>query len=171
MKTKLILSLVMALILTSSYVSLFAQNEHGQSSAQIGGGKVTIEYGRPALKGRDLNTWLPVGKLWRLGADIPTTLTSDVDLVLGDKTVPKGTYTLVAKHVEKGKWNLLVLSKGGAQNFDPSGVVAEVPLKVSEPKSPVELLTIDVSGKGKNGILTITWGTLKASTDLQAKKS
>src|SRR4051812_36287225 len=58
--------------------------------------KIRVDYGQPHLRGRRINTdsLVPFDKPWRLGANDPTTLTTDVDLVIGGANVPKGTYVL-----------------------------------------------------------------------------
>src|SRR5215208_4747072 len=53
---------------------------------------IRIDYGQPHLRGRVLHTdsLVPYDKPWRLGANTATILTTDVDLVLGGATIPKG---------------------------------------------------------------------------------
>src|SRR5688572_31372499 len=56
---------------------------------------ITIQYGRPYLKGRTIGQDIvPYSEVWRVGADEATTLTSDADLVFGDLTVPAGSHTI-----------------------------------------------------------------------------
>src|SRR6266851_9667199 len=65
------------------------------TSITLGGHAVTIEYNAPSARGRKVEGGLiPYGSVWRLGADSATTLTTDVNLVIGDLRVPKGVYTL-----------------------------------------------------------------------------
>src|SRR5215208_5176767 len=66
-------------------------------SAMVGGKKVSIEYGRPALNGRkmaDLLTQLPADRIWRAGMDQATTLTTEGDITVGGKPVRAGRYTV-----------------------------------------------------------------------------
>src|SRR5512132_1444654 len=66
-------------------------------SALVGGKKVSVEYGRPALKGRkmgDLLSQLPADRIWRAGMDQATTLTAEGDITVGGKPVKAGKYTL-----------------------------------------------------------------------------
>ena len=49
-------------------------------TAELGGKKVAVEYGRPSLQGRavkDLLAQLPANRVWRAGVDQATTLTTD----------------------------------------------------------------------------------------------
>ncbi len=71
-----------------------------------GGKKVVIDYGSPEAHGRKvMGELVPYDKVWRLGANKATHLTTTVDLVIGGQTVPAGTYTLFVVP-SKDKWTL-----------------------------------------------------------------
>ncbi len=55
---------------------------------------VTVTYGRPGLKGRDLSSLAPAGEVWRTGANEASTITFSTDVNFGGEDVPAGTYTL-----------------------------------------------------------------------------
>ncbi|HEX8183720.1 MAG TPA: DUF2911 domain-containing protein, partial [Blastocatellia bacterium] len=133
-------------------------SDRGQTTLQIEGGAVSVEYGRPALKGRDLEKMIRPGQEWRMGSNAATTFTTDVDLVFGDKPVPKGKYILKAKLVEQEKWLLLFQSEGQEQ-------AAEVPLTLQRVDSPAELMTIELVRKGSGGSFILHWGDLALSAD------
>jgi hypothetical protein len=135
-------------------------NERGTVKATIGSATVTIDYGRPTLKGRDLTKLIQPGAVWRIGSDAPTTIESDADLDFGGTRVPKGKHILLAPYLGPGKWSLVVSSKGASQ-YDPSDKLAEVPMQLQESKAPVEEFTIQLSAKGSQGIIEIAWGTMR----------
>ena len=82
-----------ALMLILSTPILHAQvNPRGETTLELNGGKVTVEFGRPSLKGRDIKTMIHPGEQWRLGADGDTTLTTEVGLRFGESSVARGTY-------------------------------------------------------------------------------
>ena len=144
---------------------LLAQaNPRGEASCSSG--KVTIDYGRPSAKGRDVMGMIKPGSHWRMGADGATTLKTDVDLTFGDKTVPKGSYTLVAHFVEKEKWNLVVVKSGGSAS-NAADVIAEVPGMLETGQDPVEQMTIELTDKGSDGKLVLTWTTYRMSIDFK----
>lgn len=144
-------------------------NEHAEVKTVIGSAKVSITYNRPTLKGRDLGKLVHPGDLWRMGADIPTSLESDEDLDFGGTRVPKGKYILLARYVQPGEWRL-VISTQDRMHYEPSAKVAEVPLEVEEGKDPVEELTIQLTNKGGRGMLEIAWGGQRLMTTFAPAK-
>jgi DUF2911 family protein len=137
---------------------------------------VKIDYGQPHARGRMVAGALEadIGKAWRLGANAATALTSDVDLIIGGTTVPKGTYTLFAE-TNPGAWKLIINKKTGAEGleYDAAADVAKVPLKSRTLASPIESLTIWLipgADGALNGELRIAWGTLEHSVDWSVKQ-
>ena len=127
-------------------------NPRGETKASVSGKDVSIEYGRPSLKGRDMLAQAQVGKAWRLGADAATTLTTDADLAFGDVLVPKGAYILTATKVEADVWHLNVLNKADRAK------VADIPLPAGKTDEPVETLTIKIKAEGDKGKFKMLWG-------------
>ncbi len=140
--------------------SATANPDRGEAVLDLDGGKVSVDYGRPALKGRDIMGLLSPGDEWRMGANSATTLTTDVDLKFGDKTVPKGKYVLTAKRVDKDNWQLIISDEDKSH-------VAEAPLAMEKTDDSVELMTINLTKQGNGGRFTLHWGTYALTTDFQ----
>jgi hypothetical protein len=139
--------------------ALAQSNPRGEAKATLAGKTVSIEYGRPSLKGRDMLGEAKVGSPWRLGADGATTLETETDLAFGDAKLPKGKYILRATKVSEGQWQLNV-HRPSAENARQHGEkVADVPLAASTLPEPVETFTIELSGQDKKGELALKWGT------------
>jgi hypothetical protein len=140
---------------------VFAQmaGDRGEAVLDVTGGKVSVEYGRPALAGRDIKAMIQPGMEWRMGSNAATTLTTDVDLKFGSKVVGKGKYVLKAKFVEEGKWHLLIVKD--------QATVAEVPLTLGSNTSPAEKVTINLEKQGSGAVFILSWGNLKLSTPFQ----
>ena len=149
--------------------SLAHGNDRGDVKATIGGAHVSVDYGRPSLKGRDPLKMIQPGKVWRLGSDAPTTLESDRDLNFGGTVVPKGKHILLARYVESGKWELVFSSKPAMQ-FEPGVQIAEVPLKFEESSDSIEIVTIRISVKGETGSIEIAWGKMRLSASFTATR-
>lgn len=64
-------------------------------SQTIGTTVVTITYGRPGVKGRDVFGGLEAyGEVWRTGANESTAITFSDDVTIEGETLPAGTYSL-----------------------------------------------------------------------------
>lgn len=149
--------------------SLAHGNERGTAKATLGSAAVTIDYGRPMLKGRDLMKMIQPGSVWRIGADAPTTIDSDADLNFGGTRVPKGKHILLAHYMGPGKWSLIVSSKPASQ-YEPGAKLAEVPMDVQEGKDPVEETTIQLSAKDGEGVIEIAWGSARLTGSFSVAK-
>jgi hypothetical protein len=140
--------------------SAFAQgNPRGEAKAMVAGKAVSIDYGRPSLKGRDMLGQAQIGQAWRMGADTATSLKTDADLSFGSVAVPKGEYVLTATKVAADQWHLNVLSQADRSK------VAEIPLSQGKLDTSVEMFTIALKGEKDKGEFEMNWGTtaLKAA--------
>ena len=113
MKRFLSLAAGLALATTS-----FAQDRPRAATppTTVGGKKVTVDYGRPSLKGRkmdELLKQLPEDRMWRAGEDQVTTLTTEGDIMLGGKKVPAGRYSLYVYAPATGDWSIAFNSDQG----------------------------------------------------------
>ena len=155
--------------LFTSFTTLAHGNDRGEAKATVGSANVSIDYGRPMLKGRDLMKMMPVGGVWRIGADAPTTITSNVDLDFGGTRVAKGNHILLTRLAEPGKWSLVVSSKGAFQ-YEPSAKLAEVPIDLQDGKESVEQLTLTLTNKDGRGVIEIAWGTSRLTASFAPAK-
>jgi hypothetical protein len=150
-------------------------NPRGTSTLTIRGKTVSVDYGRPALKGRTTDALLgrlKAGGVWRLGADSSTTFKTGIDLAFGDVTIPAGEYSIWMQRQEDNSWKLLFdkqHGQWGEPEPDPSQCFASVPLVGSTPAAPIELLTLTLSKADGGGTLTIQWGTLEVAASFKAK--
>ena len=137
--------------------------ERGEAKGTVAGKAVTIDYGRPSLKGRDMLAQAQVGQAWRMGANAPTALKTEADLSFGSATVPKGEYILTATKLAADQWQLNVLAKVDRAK------VADAPLATKTLGESVEQFTIDLSGEGSKGELRLRWGTTALATAFTGK--
>jgi hypothetical protein len=145
-----------------------AQNPRGKAEATIGGKKVSVEYGQPKLRGRDVLSEAPVGTVWRTGADKSTTFTTEADLVIGTTAIPKGSYSLFTKRTGDKTWALVFNKQTGqwGTDHDASQDLAEVPLTWEQKDSGPELFTIELAPAGS---IRLIWGKHVLATPFKAK--
>lgn len=150
---------VIAFVLMAGAAPVMAHGApRGEAKGTVAGKAIVVDYGRPSLAGRDMLGKAEVGTPWRMGADAPTTLTTEADLTFGAAQVPKGSYVLKATKTAPDQWVLNVLKKDGGQ-------VADVPLVSGTLADSVETFTIEVHADKDKGDLELKWGvtSLKAA--------
>lgn len=139
---------------------------HETVTATLGGKKVTIEYGRPSMKGREIfGKLVPYGEVWRTGADEATILTTEGDLMLGSLHVPAGSYSLFTIPAADG-WTIIVNNTAkqmGAFKYDEKTDLGRAKMK-TEKAPATQQFTIALEPKGANaGTLRMTWDTVSAT--------
>jgi Protein of unknown function (DUF2911) len=160
----------------------------GKAEATINGKKVTIEYGRPALKGRTLDALmkdLPEDRIWRAGENQVTTLDTQTALNIGGKPIPPGKYSLYVHAPAQGDWALVInknlgIALGEIWKEAPAEMkkepwprldgysnvlkdeVARVPMKKGTGPA-ADVFTIAIKGDA----LTLSWGDSHWSTTIK----
>ena len=131
--------------------------------ASIAGATVTVVYGRPALRGRDLRVLVPFGQLWRTGANNATELRTDRTLRLGALTLEPGRYSLFTLPRADG-WTLIVNRQTGQSGLehDESQDIGRVEMSVQPLPAFVDRFTIVVESAAGGGVLRLQWGGTEA---------
>lgn len=124
--------------------------------ATLAGATIWIAYGRPARRERAI--WggvVPWNQVWRLGADMATQLSTDVDLTVGSAVVPAGEYSLWMLPGE-GETLLIVNRQTGqfGTQYDARQDLARLPMQRTATPVSVERLTLTVG----EGLLRVEWG-------------
>lgn len=147
---------------------------HEKTSITVAGKTITVEYGRPYLKGRKAvgGDLVPYGKVWRTGADEATTLTTTGDLDINGLNVPAGTYAMFTIPSPDG-WKL-ILSKNakqwGAFSYKETEDLGRTDMKVTKLSSPVEQFTIKLEPAGGNkATMKMSWENTEASVPITVK--
>jgi Protein of unknown function (DUF2911) len=138
---------------------------HVRSEFVIDGANISIEYGRPSIKGRTVGKEVATyGEEWRTGADEATTIKTDKGLMFGALHVNPGTYTLYTLPGEK-QWQLIISKKTGQWGIPyPKGEdVGRAPMTVSTAPAATEQLTISIEDTKTGGTLHLDWGTTRVS--------
>ena len=133
------------------------------ASSQVQDKVLRVLYSRPQLKGRNLKTLIPNGKLWRTGANESTEITFFKDAEIDSKTVPIGRYTLYTIPDET-TWTIILNKKvntWGAYAYDSSQDLLRVKVPVEYSDENLEAFSITVKGKGSSAFLYLGWDDLR----------
>jgi hypothetical protein len=121
----------------------------------FGTGSIELNYSRPAKKGRVImGDLVPYGKVWRTGANNPTTITFSEDVTIGGKEVKAGKYGLLSIPDEK-KWTIIISKDAINQpaDYKEENDVARVEATVAILPFEIENFTIgiaDITGNSCN---------------------
>jgi hypothetical protein len=159
----------------------------GSEGPEYRGGKwIEITSGRPIKRGRDVlggsgenygKVANPDAPVWRAGANNTTQLKTEVPIVLNNKTIAPGTYTMFID-LKPNNWTLIVSNWKAQERYDPKNTaelfgaygytpdkdVVRAPMTHATLPFSMEQLTwafTDMSETG--GKLTIMWDKSVAS--------
>ncbi len=158
-------------VAVASAVPVGAQTERGKAELKAGSGAITLDYGRPSLKGRDMLSELKPGSFWRMGMNQAAVFTTPVDLAFGATKIAKGSYSLWLKKAGD-KFELVFNSQTGqwGTQHDTAKDVASVVLKQDPLPTAVETFTMDLKSAAKGGDLGLSWGTTKLTAGFELGK-
>ena len=134
-------------------------------TTNAGGAAITLDYGRPAKRGRVLyGSLVPYGQVWRTGANAATQIRTDRSLDFGGTVVPAGFYTLWTIPGPDG-WKLLFNSQTGQWGTAHNATldVFTVDMKVAPLAQVVERFTISIEEQPTGGTVNLDWDTTRAS--------
>ncbi|WP_378187418.1 DUF2911 domain-containing protein [Aquimarina sp. W85] len=124
-----------------------------------------LYYNRPFVKERKIfGNLVPYNQIWRTGANEPTTLTFDKDILLDGSLLKKGTYSLWTVP-KPSSWKILLNSRQYCWGINLDGSVARDPqydaLVIEVPSYQltelVEQFTISFKNKNEFIMLTLEW--------------
>jgi hypothetical protein len=124
---------------------------YDSATISVGGGQAKVCYSRPALRGRVMlgGEAAPWGRLWRFGANEPTTIHLSTAADIAGAEVEPGSYSLYVVPQSEGDWTLIVnrsTSQWGheAQYTEEveSQEVGRFPVRAEAVDEPVESFTI-----------------------------
>ena len=129
---------------------------------KVGLTDVTLEYSRPAMKGRTIfGDLVPFDKVWRTGANENTKVTFSTDVTVGGKKLKKGTYAVYTKP-GKQTWDVIFYSDatnwGNPKTWDETKVAAQVQATVQQMPMKIESFTMTFDDLTNNSaVLGILW--------------
>lgn len=175
MKKKSFLILLTLIIVTSSFAQLKSPNASPRSNISqiIGLVSVNLDYSRPSKKSREIFGGLvPYNKIWRTGANNPTTISFSDYVKINNQLISAGEYHLYSVPTES-TLDLVIYEKtdawGSLPTFDKSKVIARVTSDFIDLPNTVETFTISFENISNNGsTLNIMWDNKLAMYNIDA---
>jgi hypothetical protein len=175
--TKRILAALVLMSVTAASL-VWAQSPPATATGTINGKSLSVRYSAPSVRGRQifgaggLLSKDPTYPTWRAGANSATTFTTDADLMVGNVSVPKGTYTLYAWVQNPDSWDLIINKQTGQWGlmYDAKQDLGRVKMSMSKPPKLVETLKYSIADKGKGtGELRLEWEHRVATVPITVK--
>jgi tetratricopeptide (TPR) repeat protein len=151
---------IIHLIIILSFFSTYSQVKTPPSSPNskiiqtIGLTELIIDYSRPSIKGRKIMGGLvPFGKLWRTGANKNTTISFNDEIIINEKLIPKGGYSIFTIPNSK-TWDVFLYDnysdKSGQplnsiNNWNSKMIICKITVPVIPLNNKIETFTISVS--------------------------
>jgi Protein of unknown function (DUF2911) len=156
----LIVSLPLAAQTPPPALKLPRVSQHMVATQTVGLTDITVDYSRPAVKGRAIwGALVPYDKVWRTGANEATQISFSDDVTIDGKALPKGTYSL---HTIPGKdsWTLIfnkTAKQWGSFNYKQEDDALRVTAKPAKANF-MELMTINFPNvTNDNATVVIRW--------------
>jgi len=169
MKAKLTLTMFLLFAVTTLFAQGMAK-ERKSPHETVSKKNITITYGRPYKKGRDIfGGIVPYDQVWRTGADEATEITLSKDCMFAGKSLKAGTYVMYTIP-GKTSWTIILnseLAQWGAFGYDKvkDKNVLEVSVPAEQSKKLTEEFTIKIAKKG----FTLCWDKTKVKVPVRFK--
>ena len=147
-------------------LQLPAASPKASVTQKVGLTDVTVRYSRPAVAGRKV--WgglVPLGEVWRTGADENTTLSFTSPVTVGGKTLPAGTYGLHTIPGEK-EWTVILSTQAnawGSYSYDPKEDAVRFTAVPKEGPLEERLLFTLADPTDRSVAVTLAWEKLRLS--------
>lgn len=166
----------------NAYIQKFVQREEVASVkplnkqdsvlTTINGVEMRIDYSRPSKRGRVIfGEVVPWNRIWRTGANAPTKLALNKSIYFDGKELPAGLYSIFTLPAKDG-FTLIINKQTNmwGTDHDPTFDFLQIPMKTKKLKEPVDMMSIDISQAGKEGIISISWDRLKTYATFKVNK-
>ena len=168
-------AIVVAMGMVGSALPAVAQvkaSEIGGMFQVIDGTKITMEYSRPRVRGRDPlfgTKAVHWGEVWTPGANYATTLETDKAITLDGRAVPKGKYSVWFVVRQSGEWTVVLDPKWKRfHHTPPDSTPAQIRFPVRTHEAPfTEVLTWSMPAlRVDGGTLAMNWERINVSVNV-----
>ena len=164
MKFKLLTFLMVAATLSiQAQIKTPAPSPSATISQAIGLTDVSVDYSRPAMRGRTIyGDLVPYGKVWRTGANMRTKISFSTDVTIGGKELKSGTYAILTVP-NADSWDVIFYTEyaaGGAPaELDETKVALKTTVKTDSLPYEMESFTIGIGDLAdpNSGMIYIMW--------------
>ena len=170
MSKSLLVGVLLLSIQRLAQIQLPAASPAATVAQAVGLATVSVEYSRPALKGRTMfGDQLPYGKVWRTGANRSTKFTVSDQILINGKSLPAGSYGLFTIP-GPSQW-VIILNKdaigSGAFNYKPENDLIRVRVNAQK-TAPTEYFTIEFTDfTPTTANLSLRWETTEVKLPLK----
>jgi len=159
----------LTMLLAMMSVAAIAQQKSSPAKTAEGtvkGSKITISYSSPAVKGRTIwGDLVPLGQVWRAGADDATTFETSKDIKIQGQTLPAGKYSFFIIPGETSSTFIFnkEAKQWGAYKYDESKDALRVNVTSNQTQTLEENLVYEV----KADSFEVRWEYGKASAKVE----
>lgn len=179
-RAKALIALIALAAMTAAPLPLAAQiraSEPASVSQTIDGTKITIDYSRPRLRGRDAifgTKNVAWDEVWTPGANYATTLETSGDITLDGHAVPKGKYSVWMVVRKSGPWTFVLDPRPKLFHMEhPDSTSQQIRFPVKAQNGPVtDVLTWsfpDVRATGAT--IAMAWVKTRVAVEAAVKPS
>jgi len=137
-------------------------------SQTIGLTKVSLTYGRPSVRDREIFGGLvPFNRVWRTGANESTAITFTDDLLIEGERVEAGTYSLYTIPGEE-TWTIIINDKlSWGTQYDENEDVLRVEVDAEESHFMERLMIYFENVTEESGDLVLHWDETKVNVQIE----
>jgi len=173
MKKTMLAALLLSALSGFAQIRMPAPSSTQKISQDFGLGKIELTYSRPNIKGRAMlkvkSELVPLGELWRTGANAATKLYFSDKVMMGGKLLDSGTYVLYTIP-SKENWEVVInkgLNNWGTDGYKESEDVVRFKVKSMKMGAPVETLTMQFANiQPESCELHIMWGNVAVAVPM-----
>jgi len=171
---KTLLTIVFLLTTTNSFSQLIfpSLSPKGRIEQTVGLTNITVDYERPAARDRKVfGELVKYGKLWRVGAGNCTKISFSKPVIIDNKRISKGTYSVFAIP-NTDEWTVILNTDTtlyGTSSYDERKDLLRFKVKAQSTDRYYESLTIDIDVIPNNAIVYIAWEKTQISFQVETE--
>ena len=161
MKKIMLVCFIAFSLATQAQIQTPSASSHAMMEQVVGLTTVKVDYSRPNMRGREIfGNLVPYGKIWRTGANATTKFIVDKPVVIADKELAKGTYSIYTIPGED-MWEVIFYTDDAnplLTEFEDSKVALRTMVETVDMPMDMETFTIVIDDvMTDSAVLSILW--------------